>query len=365
MRKREEIEREASFFLKLRRSFWMDLKRGVQGFLGPSFWGASLFLSFVSFFHLEPLYAQPQQEAGFKAFLKDLWPEAARAGVSLSTFRAAFAHVEPDLKILEKTQKQPEQVKPIGDYIKAALSEKRLAKGKAQLVQWESILSQVESTWGVDRYIVLGIWGMETNFGEVTGGHSVIQALATLAYARYRGNYFRQELIYALKILEEKHISPAQMRGSWAGAMGQTQFMPSSFLRYAVDFDHDNKKNIWTSIPDSLASTAHYLAEHGWIRGWTWGYEVLPSQGFSCEAPDFHPFTFWNSQKWVRGDGIALPTQGEARLLCPAGEEGPLFLVTKNFDVIKKYNNSTSYALGVSLISDLIAGGEGLRRSWP
>jgi lytic murein transglycosylase len=232
---------------------------------------------------------------------------------------------------------------------------------------YKAVLDQIEQRWGVDRYVVLGVWGMETNFGRFTGDKSTIRCLATLADARYRGDFFRKELVNALVILQQGHTAPAQMKGSWAGAMGHTQFMPSSFMLYAVDFDGDGHKDIWNNIPDALASTANYLAEHGWIRGWTWGYEVILPDDFVVDASDTrdHAFSEWAARNLRRVDGETMPTQGSARLLQPAGSAGPTFLVTKNFDVIKRYNNSTSYSLGVALLSDRLAGSGPLMAKWP
>jgi membrane-bound lytic murein transglycosylase B len=305
--------------------------------------------------------------ADFGHFVTSLWPQAHARGVSRATFDAAFNGVTPDPDVIERTKKQAEFVKPIGDYLSTAVSAKRIEKGQTKAREWKEILEKVERVYGVDPYIVLGVWGMETNFGGYVGDKYVIRALATLAYARYRGDYFKKELLSALQILDAGHVHAKDMQGSWAGAMGQTQFMPSSFNHYAVDFDGDGHKDIWTNVPDALASTANYLKKHGWIAGETWGYEVILPQGLgaSGSATHYRPFAHWAARGVTRADGEAMPREGQAALTMPAGAGGPAFLVTRNFKVIKTYNNSTAYALGVALLGDRIAGWPPLKASWP
>jgi len=205
---------------------------------------------------------------------------------------------------------------------------------------------------------------METNFGGFTGGKDIIRSLATLASVGYRGTYFRDELISALLILQQHHVVRADFKGSWAGAMGQTQFMPSSFQKFAVDFDGDGKKDIWTNVPDALASTANYLKQNGWQAGLPWGFEVTMPRGF-----DYHmhhaSFDDWSRQGVRAADGHAMPRSGEANLFFPAGADGPAFLVTNNYDVIKRYNNSDAYALGVAMLGDRIYGASQLYGTWP
>lgn len=304
----------------------------------------------------------------FAAFLDGLWPEAQARGVSRETFNDAFSGVTPSPAIMALTRKQAEFVKPVWDYLSSATSASRIEKGTAKAREWSETLQRAESKYGVDPYIVMGVWGMETHYGSFTGDQSTIRALATLAHARYRGDFFRQELLTALQILEEGHVDSATMRGSWAGAMGHTQFMPSSFKKFAVDFDGDGRKNIWASIPDALGSTANYLKQHGWIAGETWGYEVSLPQGFNVSAhgqTNYRGFSSWAREGVTRADGEAMPRSGEAALLLPAGARGPAFLVTRNFKVIKSYNNSMSYALGVALLGDRIAGAGPLKGRWP
>ena len=312
----------------------------------------------------------PAQAAGasFAAFVEGLRPQAQAAGVTSETFDAAFDGVTLNPKIIALTKKQAEFTKPVWSYLAGAVTPARVEKGQARAREWKQTLDRAQSQFGVDANIVMGVWGLETDFGGYAGDMSVIRSLATLAYARYRGDFFKDELLVALQILQQGHITPQEMRGSWAGAMGQTQFMPSSFQKYAVDFNGDGRKDIWTSVPDALGSTANYLKAHGWIAGAAWGYEVILPQGFDISARDparFFTFADFSADGVARADGEALPRSGEAALLLPAGLRGPVFLVTPNFKVIKSYNNSTSYALGVALLGDRIAGLGGIKAAWP
>ena len=300
---------------------------------------------------------------GFAAFRDRLWHDAARRGVSRAVFEAAFEDVEPDPAILAKTTRQPEVTKTVAQYLVGVVTPERVATGRAEAEARRATLDRIEERFGTDSAIVLGVWGLESNFGSRTGDIPTVRALATLAFARYRGDYFRRELLDALDILQAGHITPRAMVGSWAGAMGQTQFMPSSFKRYAVDFDGDGRKDIWRNVPDALGSTAAYLARHGWHPGESWGYEVLMRERAAGEGA--RPFATWAAQGVVRADGGPMPRTGEASLLRPAGPDGPAFLVTHNFKVIKSYNNSTSYALGVALLGDRIAGWGPLKTPWP
>lgn len=302
---------------------------------------------------------------GFHGFVESLWPQAHRRGVSRATFDAAFAGVTPDSAVLEKTHHQAEFKKTAAQYLASAVSPTRIDTGRDNGRAYKGVLEKAEARFGVDPYIVLGVWGLETNFGHNPGDLSTIRCLATLAYARYRGDYFRKELLDALDILQAGRIAPQEMRGSWAGAMGQTQFMPSAFKRYAVDFSGEGRRDIWRNVPDALGSTANFLKKHGWADGEPWGYEVLAPAPASGDGKAMRPFAAWADAGFRRADGGPLPREGQAALLAPAGADGPHFLVTHNFKVIKAYNNSTSYALGVALLGDRIAGAEPLRASWP
>ena len=327
---------------------------------------AILGLGFLAAFMPMPSHAS--EDRSFDAFVGSLWPQAKARGVSRATFDIAFRGVAPDPSVLEKTRKQAEFVKPVGEYLGKAVSDNRVQRGRSRAGEFKSALERIDRAYGVDPYIVLGVWGMETNFGSFSGDNYVIRALATLAHAGYRGEFFKKELLTALQILEQRHVAREQFMGSWAGAMGQTQFMPSSFKAYAVDFNGDGHKNIWTDIPDALASTANYLKKHGWIAGETWGYEVRVPSDFDASnhgPTQYRDFSAWAREGVVRADREAMPKSGRAALLTPAGANGPAFLVTPNFKVIKTYNNSTSYALGVALLGDRIAGGPGVIGRWP
>jgi membrane-bound lytic murein transglycosylase B len=308
--------------------------------------------------------AEMPDPSGFAAFRTNIWREAARHGVSRATFDAAFEGVAPDPAILAKTTRQPEVTKTVAQYLAGVVTPERIATGRAEAEGRRAILDRIETRFGTDGAIVLGVWGIESNFGARTGDISTIRALATLAFAHYRGDYFRRELLDALDILQAGHVTPDAMRGSWAGAMGQTQFMPSSFKRYAIDFDGDGRKDIWRNVPDALGSTAAYLARHGWHTGESWGYEVLLPAAGEPEG-GAKSFAAWAARGVARADGGAMPRTGEATLLRPAGPDGPAFLVTHNFKVIKSYNNSTSYALAVALLGDRIAGWGPLKTPWP
>ena len=304
----------------------------------------------------------------FQLFIEGLWPEAKALGVSRATFDAAFKGVTYDPKIVAHTETQAEFVKPIWEYLASAVSANRIERAKAAAQQYESWLSKAQHKFGVDASVVTGIWGLETDYGAFAGSDYVIRALASLAYARYQGDYFKDELLAALQILEDGDITPARMKGSWAGAMGQTQFMPSSFREYAVDFDGGGRRDIWTNAPDAIGSTANYLAKHGWVAGLPWGFEVVLPDGFDLKDADsshYAPFKAFADRGVKRADGKPLPQSGEAELLITAGLKGPIFLVTANFKVIKSYNNSTSYALGVALLGDRSMDGGPLVAAWP
>ncbi len=307
-------------------------------------------------------------ETAFPAFVESLWPAAQARGVTRDTFERAFAGMTPDPSLSTQTAKQAEFVKPVWSYLSGALTAQRIANGQARARELGPLLTNIEAKWGADLYVVLAIWGMETSYGAFTGNKNVVRALATLAFAGERVDFFKEELLTALQILQQGHVAASEMTGSWAGAMGQTQFMPSSFQKFAVDYDGDGHKNIWTNIPDALASTANYLSQHGWTRGMTWGYEVALPQGFDVSRHDpqtMLAFSQWASMGVRRADGQAMPTGGEGALLLPAGVRGPAFLVTTNFRVIRAYNNSAAYMLGVALLSDRIAGGGPLAGRWP
>ena len=315
-------------------------------------------------------------EAQFQAWIqKNFWPEAQKAGISEKTFQAAFAGVTlnwdlPDLeppgfpKPKQQAQTQAEFSSP-APYFNEARLQKLAATGRGLASQYGPVLRRIEKTYGVPGPILLAIWGRETGFGIAKLPNSAIQVLATKAFMSTRKDMFRTELIAALRILEHGDVTPDQFKGSWAGALGQPQFMPTNYLKYAVDFDGDGHRNIWTSVPDTLASIANYMVQKGWQRGRSWGYEVTIPQNVSCaqEGPDLaKPISQWASLSITRVSGKAFPSdelRASGMMLVPAGRDGPEFIVTPNFYVIKEYNNSDLYGLYIGNLADRIANGSG------
>jgi len=312
-----------------------------------------------------PAYA----DAGFDRFVRDFWPAAKAAGISPQTYNAVFTGMQPDDDTLRLINKQSEFVKPIWEYLDSAVSDDRVEKGRKLLREYGPVLQHIEARYGVDRNAVLAIWGMETNYGGFMGRHNVVQALATLAYAApRRKSFWTKELITALGIVQAGHVRFQDMEGSWAGAMGHTQFMPSSWKAYAADYNGDGRRDIWTSVPDALASTANYLKKHGWQTGKTWGYEVKLPAGFNYNLADGDKTLTlgeWRKYGIKRSNGRDFPRPSDnAILVLPAGASGPAFLMLRNFYVIKRYNNATAYALAVGHLADRIIGGGELAGDW-
>jgi lytic murein transglycosylase len=302
--------------------------------------------------------------ANFHAFLEQLWPDAQAKGISRATFDMAFAGVTPDARVLAATKRQPEYGKPVGAYVASLASPGNIAAGTRKAAQWGDTLAAVEKKSGVDRWIVLAIWGIESSYGAEKDRWDVIRSLATLAQARYREPYFRNELLAALQILQAGHIARSKMLGSWAGAMGQTQFMPSNFIDYAVDFSGDGRPDIWTNVPDVLGSTGNYLHKGGWKPGVAWGYEVVVPKGFDFRKSRAS-FEGWSKLGVRRADGSAFPPAGDGILFFPSGAAGPAFIATENYDVLKEYNNSDAYVLAVGHLADRLRGFGPIRAAWP
>lgn len=302
-------------------------------------------------------------------FVRGLWPQAEARGVSRSAFEAAFSGYSYIPKIMELTRKQPEFSQTVQQYIDKRVTAGQASKGQAMRGEWAQTLAGAQQRWGVQPEIVLAIWGMETNFGGFMGGENTIHALATLTEGGYRADFFRDELLTALRIVSDGHVSPRDMVGSWAGAMGHTQFMPSSFMRYAVDYNGDGRKDIWNSVQDALGSTANYLNSFGWRPGETWGYEIRLPNGFDyakARQMERAPLDQWQAMGIQRVSGKPFPRPNDVgRLYMPAGASGPAFLLLPNFDVIKRYNNSDSYALAVGHLADRIIGGGSFVTPWP
>jgi membrane-bound lytic murein transglycosylase B len=307
---------------------------------------------------------QAKPDPAFAAFLQELWPDARAKGVSRATFDLAFAGLTPDPRVMAITRRQPEYGRPAGAYIASMVSKARIDIGTRKAAEFAATLDAVEERYGVDRWIILAIWGIETSYGAAPDRWDVIRSLATLAQARYRHPYFRNELITALVILQQGHIARNAMLGSFAGAMGQPQFMPSSFMEHAVDFSGDGRRDIWTNVPDVLASIANYLQKGGWKSGMTYGFEVIVPAGFDYRQSR-GSFADWRVLGVRRADGGAFPAEGQAILFFPSGARGPAFLVTDNFVVIKRYNNSDVYALAASHLADRMHGGGPILAPWP
>ena len=303
-------------------------------------------------------------------FLKEVRAEALAAGVSAKTFEQATRGLEADPQVLTLAASQPEFVKPIWDYVAGLVSETRIAAGRERLAEQGRTLAAIERTYGVDRHVVLAIWGVESNFGTSAGTRGVMRSLATLAAGdERRPRFWRAEFIAALRILEQGDITPERMTGSWAGAMGHTQFMPTTYHAHAVDFDKDGRRNIWDSAADGLASTANYLKASGWRAEDPWGFEVVLPEGFDfgLSAPGrAQPASFWRKAGVRRPGGITVrETISPLQLILPAGAQGPAFLVTGNFRAILRYNPAEAYALAVGHLADRIAGGEPVMAAWP
>ncbi len=314
-----------------------------------------------------PTPAAPQPESGtanFDAFREQLWPDAKAKGITRATFDAAFAGITPDPRVIAATKRQPEYGKPVGAYIASLASPGNIAVGSRKASQWAETLAAAEKKFGVDRYILLAIWGVESSYGAEKDRWDVIRSLATLAQAGYRAPYFRGELLVALQILQAGHIARNKLLGSWAGAMGQTQFMPSNFMDYAIDFSGDGRPDIWTNVPDVLGSTGNYLRKGGWKPGVTWGYEVVVPKGFDYRKSRAS-FPDWTKLGIQRADGGAFPASGEGILFFPSGASGPAFVATENYDVLKEYNNSDAYVLAVGHLADRLRGMGPIRAAWP
>jgi membrane-bound lytic murein transglycosylase B len=306
--------------------------------------------------------------AGQGSFVSRLWTDAKSRNIPRELFDLALG-TKPDSDVLDRARNQPEVIMSVEDYIKLRVTTQRIETGQRMIEEWKTAVTGIENKYGVPADTLVAIWGIESNFGKTMGDKNVVGSLATLSEAGYRTDYFRDELLAALEIIRDGHINQSEMVGSWAGAMGQTQFMPSSYVAYAVDYDGDGRKDIWNSVPDSLASTANFLKQSGWRPGVDWGYEVKLPDGFDfgkAWKKNSIPLRDWAKMGVARMDGKPFPLPDEpARFYLPSGGAGPSFLVTKNFDVIKRYNNSDSYALAVAHLADRIDGGNDFVRNWP
>jgi membrane-bound lytic murein transglycosylase B len=308
-------------------------------------------------------------QSGFEDWIKGFRARALRQGISADVFDRAFAGVQYDADVIRRDRNQSEFTKTIWDYLDSAASDARVNNGKAALRKHGALLDRIEAQYGVDKDVIVAIWGLESAYGTFRGTNPVIGSLATLAYDARRSDFFEAQLIEALKILQSGDVRLANFKGSWAGAMGHTQFIPTSYQSLAVDFDGDGKRDIWSDDPaDALASTANYLAKNGWVKGMPWGVEVRIPEGFDYTLANRDILRMpseWAQIGIVDLDGKAVPDHGSASVLLPAGAKGAAFLIFKNFDVIETYNTADAYVIGVGHLSDRITGAGPIRSDWP
>lgn len=315
--------------------------------------------------------AQPAwADAKFEAFIQSLWPRVKAAGFSRELFDSAFAGVsEPDQVVLKLAKTQPEFTSTTSEYLAKAVTPIRIESGQAQKVSEAKLLAAIEKKYGVDRHILLGIWGMESNFGKDKGSMGVMRSLATLIYAGRKQKYAQEQLIAAFRILAKGIRTPDNFTGSWAAAMGHTQFIPTSYLSYAVDWTGDGKRDIWGSKEDALASTANYLAKAGWKADRPWGWEVALPDGFNralIGRQKWRTVQEWSDMGLRRADGQRFGVaEAKAFVMIPQGIDGPAFLVTQNFLAIMDYNLSHSYAIAVGHLGDRIRGQGPFLGEWP
>ncbi len=307
--------------------------------------------------------------ADYDAWVAGFRTRAAARGVSQSTLSSAFrsAGFLPD--VIERDRNQTEFTRTLEDYLAIAASDDRISTGRAKLRSHGAVLSQIEAKYGVEARVVTAIWGLESRYGERRGNVPVISALSTLAFDGRRGAFFESQLIAALKILQNGDVSVANMTGSWAGAMGHTQFIPTSYQAFAVDFRGDGQRDIWSDDPtDALASAAAYLKRSGWTKGQPWGVEVRLPDGFNTALTGRgknRSTTEWAAQGVRDMNGAKVPNHGAASILIPAGATGPAFMVFRNFTVISRYNNSVLYVIGIGHLSDRLIGGPPVKGTFP
>lgn len=310
-------------------------------------------------------------DPAFDAWKIQFKHDAINNGIQASTVDNAFYHLLPDSSVLKLDSSQPEFSKTVWEYLQSAASKQRIAKGQSLLHRYAPLLDQLYAHYGVQPEYLLAIWGIESDFGHFTGRHSVIRSLATLAYEGNpeRQNFWREQLFAALRIVEKGDIPLISLRGSWAGAIGHTQFIPTTFEEFAVDFDGDGKRDLVNSVPDALASTANYLARSGWEKGKPWGKEVRLPPGFDWSKADpnfWLPVSMWDFESGITDmQGNPVIGTDSAFVFLPGGHRGPAFLTFRNFRVILKYNNAQSYALAVGYLGDRIRGALPLQTPWP
>lgn len=307
--------------------------------------------------------------ARFDAWIKSFRTRALRQGINAATFDRAFRGVRYDADVVKKDRNQSEFTKTLWDYLDSAASDVRVKNGKEALRKNTKVLRGIEAKYGVEKEVVTAVWGLESAYGAFRGSKDLIGSLATLAYDGRRGRFFEKQLIAALKIIQAGDVAPRKMTGSWAGAMGHTQFIPTSYLAYAVDFTGDGKRDIWSDNPaDALASTAAYLNRFGWVKGQPWGVEVILPNNFNYSLASRNikkSPSDWAALGVRDTNGRTVPNHGSASILVPAGSRGAAFMIFKNFAVIERYNTADAYVIGVGHLSDRIKGGAKIKANWP
>jgi membrane-bound lytic murein transglycosylase B len=312
--------------------------------------------------------ARASDEAGFRAWIDAFKAEARQQGISAETLERAFAPVKFNARIIELDSAQPEFVKPVWEYIAGVVTEDALRRARQKLREHAALLARVQQRYGVPPEYIVAIWRIESGFGANFGSFNVVEALATLAYAGRRQDFWKSELIAALRIAESGEVPLERLVGSWAGAMGHTQFMPSGYLRLAVDFDGNGKRDLWTSLPDVFASTANHLVKGGWKGNTPFGVEVRLPANFPYELAETQrkPVADWRTLGVTLADGRPLPAwPGETAILVPAGHRGPAFLLSENYRALLDYNNAISYALSLGLFAERLRGGGRIAKAWP
>jgi len=311
----------------------------------------------------------PVADPDFRRWIAGFRQRALSIGISAETFDRAFAGVQLQERVVERDRNQAEFSRTLWDYLDSAVSDTRIANGRAALAQHRDTLERIERQYRVEAEVVAAVWGLESAYGARRGSTDIISAMATLAHDGRRRGFFEAQLIAALQILQSGDVPPRQMTGSWAGAMGHTQFMPTSYLEHAQDFNGDGRRDIWSDDPtDALASTAAYLRNFGWTHGQPWGVEVQLPRGFDYALTGERTRRgagFWRRQGVTLADGGPVPDHGDASILLPAGAEGVALMIFDNFRVIERYNPADAYVIGVGHLSDRIAGGPAFRAGWP
>jgi lytic murein transglycosylase len=311
----------------------------------------------------------PTADPEFRRWIAGFRQRALSRGITAETFDRAFAGVQLQERVVERDRNQAEFSRTLWDYLDSAVSDTRIANGRAALAEHRDTLDRIERQYRVEAEVVAAVWGLESAYGARRGSTDIISAMATLAHDGRRRHFFEAQLIAALQILQSGDVAPRQMVGSWAGAMGHTQFMPTSYLEHAQDFNGDGRRDIWSDDPtDALASTAAYLRNFGWTHGQPWGVEVRLPQGFDYALTGERTRRdagFWRRQGVTLADGGQVPDHGDASILLPAGAEGVALMIFDNFRVIERYNPADAYVIGVGHLSDRIAGGPAFRAGWP